>query len=784
MSIVKICGVLFNNRYICSPVYKTKPTMNHTKPIVLFLASITFIFSSVLLFGQDLKQTEKSKRPSVGLVFSGGGAKGWAYIGLLRVIQEAGLPIDYIAGASAGSIVGGFYALGYHPDTMDRLIREQDWDALMKDVTERKYIAYEDKIYAGRYIFSLPIKEKKIGLKASLYEGQNIDLLLNRYYTVAYKDTIFSDFQTPFLCIGTDLLDGEAVILDRGYLPQAIRASMSIPAYFAPTEYRGDYLVDGGVVNNYPVTPLKELGVDIIIGADVQSGQKKTKEELQSLMTILDQIIGYHRQEANIVGKEETDIYVNLKMKYTTMEFNNFDSIIAFGEKVARAHFDEIKALADSLNAIEFRPLKSYTTVPLDSVYIDDVIYVGYNRMRRKFLEGFFGGLEEEKVAISKIEEAINYAYGSGFFQTVFYELQYKNGKTNLIIKIQESDPGSLSAGIHYDTDYKGSILLNLAVRNMLGHRSKLFIDLALGNYPMLRGLYMIENGSKPGFGFDFSFYSFDFDTYNKSVKKNRWEFDNFSGSVFMPISVRNIFGFKVGFQYQYFRFRQKIEADSTLTAYDTYSSFGELYLELGADTRDKSYFTTRGTYFRFRAFYKMPFSKDWNQEIFDNAVVMYLKWNHSFRLSKRFSLRPGLFFGASFIGSGLITKKVVEDNDGKIPVPVQSRFWVGGLNQYNYIDTMEPFTGLKFIQSQGIYTAIGRVNLQYNFYKKLYATAMFDFGQNQSTWEGFWDSKKLMAGYGVKFSYDSFIGPIELAVMGSNMLTGAALFLNVGYWL
>ncbi|MEJ2595740.1 MAG: patatin-like phospholipase family protein [bacterium] len=169
-----------------------------------------------------------SKRPSVGLVMSGGGAKGWAYIGVLRVLQEVGLEVDYIAGASAGSIVGGMYAIGYHPDSIEKIIRSQNWDAVMKDELERKYIAYDDKIYGGRYIFSLPFREKKIGLKAALYEGQNVDLLLNRYYSVVYKDTLFSQFQTPFVCIGTDLYDGKEVVLDRGYLPQAIRSSMAI----------------------------------------------------------------------------------------------------------------------------------------------------------------------------------------------------------------------------------------------------------------------------------------------------------------------------------------------------------------------------------------------------------------------------------------------------------------------------------------------------------------------------------------------------------------------------
>lgn len=756
--------------------------MIYIKPEIKTCILILLLIFPVIMPAQE--KQNNTKRPTVGLVMSGGGAKGWAYLGVLRVFQEAGLEVDYIAGASAGSIVGAMYALGYHPDTIESIIRSQDWDAVMKDVIGREYVSYDDKLYGGRYIFSLPIREKKIGLQASLYEGQNIDLLLNRYYSVAYKDTLFKDFQTPFVCVGTDLYEGKEIVLDRGYLPLAIRSSMAIPAYFSPVDYQGYYLVDGGVVNNYPVMPLKELGVDIIVGLDVQSGDTRTKEDLQSLTTILDQIIGYHRQEANIKGKEETDLYIHLKMKYNMMDFNNYDSIINFGEMFGRKHYDEIKALADSLNAIEYRPLKSYTTVPLDSVEINEVIYRGYDRMRRKYLESFFGKFNNKTVAISDIESAITYAYGTRFFKSVYYELEYVNGQTNLIIKIKESDPGKLSAGVHYDNDYQGSILANLAVRNVLGQRSKLFLDLVLGTYPKLSGLYTIDNGSKPGFGFDFDLYSFDFDTYQGADKVNRWEFDNFSTSVFLPLSVKNVFGFRAGFQYQYFRFRQKIATDSSFSDYESYSSFGELYISLGADTRDKDYFSTKGALVDFKIFYKIPFSGDWNKDIFNNTLIAYLKWNQNIRLVKRVSLQPGIFLGAVLTKDGLITDNVQQDNDGVTPVPVQSRFWVGGLNQYNYVDTFVPFTGLNFVQSQGVYTAIGRLNIQYNFYKKLYATVMFDVGQNQRTWEKFWDSRYIMVGYGLKASYNSFIGPVEGSIMWSNMLPGATFFLNVGFWL
>ncbi|MEI7982891.1 MAG: patatin-like phospholipase family protein, partial [Bacteroidota bacterium] len=218
------------------------------------------------IFAQESIPLKRSARPSVGLVFSGGGAKGFAYVGLLKVFQEAGLPIDYIGGSSIGSIVGGLYALGYHPDSIAKMIRSQKWDDLLKDKTERKYIAYEEKEYGEKTIISLPVKKKKLSVSSSMYQGQEIDLLLNYYFSPAYRIHDFNKLPTPFLCIGTDLFTGEEVVLNKGYLPMAIRASMSIPGYFSPVDYMGKYLVDGGVVNNYPAREVREMGAKIIVG--------------------------------------------------------------------------------------------------------------------------------------------------------------------------------------------------------------------------------------------------------------------------------------------------------------------------------------------------------------------------------------------------------------------------------------------------------------------------------------------------------------------------------------
>jgi len=246
--------------------------INKMRPFNILFLSLLLFSNSILIAAEDSLQSQKQKRPSVGLVLSGGGAKGFAYIGLLKVIREAGLPIDYIGGSSIGSIIGALYALGYHPDSITAMIRTQNWNDLLKDIPDRKFKAYEEKQYGEKTIVRLPIKNKTLSISSSMYQGQEIDLLLNYYFSPAYKITDFKKFPIPFLCMGTNLLTGDQVTLDHGYLPTAVRASMSIPGYFSPTEYEGYYLVDGGVVNNYPVKEVKEMGAQFIVGGDVQSG--------------------------------------------------------------------------------------------------------------------------------------------------------------------------------------------------------------------------------------------------------------------------------------------------------------------------------------------------------------------------------------------------------------------------------------------------------------------------------------------------------------------------------
>ena len=213
--------------------------------------------------------TDSLTRPRVGVVLSGGGAKGFAHIGALKVIEEAGLPIDYIAGTSMGGIIGGLYAIGYSPETMIQLIKEQNWNAIMSDAIPQKYISINDKILDRHYLATFPFRDKKIQMKSSIYDGGMINLLLARLTSPAYKIRDFNELSVPFLCVATDIENAEAYEMTKGNLQRSIRASMSIPFYFSPIEINGRLLIDGGLRNNFPVPNVREKGVDIIIGVEI-----------------------------------------------------------------------------------------------------------------------------------------------------------------------------------------------------------------------------------------------------------------------------------------------------------------------------------------------------------------------------------------------------------------------------------------------------------------------------------------------------------------------------------
>ena len=269
------------------------------KRSIIGLWSILLLLASCPAYSQDATSTKP--RPKIGLVLSGGGAKGAAHIGVIKYIEEAGIPIDYIAGTSMGSIVGGMYALGYSSDEILNIISSVDWDRLISNNVDRREIAYEGKHKSNTQILTVPFSfgAKTEGLNAmsfknslpsGLVSGDNLINLFNSL-SVGYSDPIdFNDLPIPFICIATNMMNGEAEVLKTGVFSKALRASMAIPILFDPIKIDSTMYVDGGLVNNFPAEQCRAMGADYVIGVSMSPGLESETENLSSIFSQVKQL--------------------------------------------------------------------------------------------------------------------------------------------------------------------------------------------------------------------------------------------------------------------------------------------------------------------------------------------------------------------------------------------------------------------------------------------------------------------------------------------------------------
>ncbi len=727
-----------------------------------------FLLLFLILFLAEMAEAQNDsligRRPKLGLVLSGGGAKGFAHVGAIKVFEEAGLQFDYIGGTSMGSIIGGLYAMGYNPETMSDLIRNQDWTALLNDKVGRNFIPLEEKMNADRFVLTFPVKGKKVKIRQGMHDGQLINMLLAKTTSPVYNVTDFNKLPTPFVCIGTDLVTGGNVVMNRGSLAESLRASMSIPSFFTPMEIDGHLLVDGGVVNNYPVLEVKQMGADIIIGVDVQAGLLE-RDELTSMVSILDQITSFYRIDANDKAVAATDIFIKPDLEgYGMMSFTDYDSILKAGEVSARQFLPQLKRLADSLNSFGPEEPRIDTTRPLDSIFINVIQYKGLKKVSANFLEGSLNIKPLSWVKLKDLDEGVMRAYGSGFFESVNYSFLPDEDGADLVIEVREGGQGILGAGIHYDSDFNVALLLNATFKNVMIKGSKLFIDAGLGENPKTSVYYLVDRGKKPGFGIRYTYLNLDFSDHNKGTVEDVISTNDHKVEIFTQISLKNTTQFKAGIEYEYFKIRSNIYNPEDYN----FNSYLNLFFSLAADSYDRSSFPTKGSHTEFKVKYVLSPKSDWLTELLDNALMIQLKHTKNIFVDKRNTFRAGIAAGATI--------------KNKIP-PFQHMFFVGGQNQNTVYDGFIPFTGLPFVEKTGMYVAVFNFAWQYNFYRDFYLTPKIDLGSLSTDFKTMFDPAKFMAGYGICFGYASFIGPVELTVMGSNWTKGTRGFINIGYY-
>lgn len=453
----------------------------HTTTLKILRFSFLILIISTVLCHSGFAQNN-GLRPRVGLALSGGGSSGMAHVGVLKVMEEAGLRPDLITGVSMGSIVGGLYSIGYSADSLSRLFKYANWDYILSNNIPENKVIFSEKHNFRNSIMSLPITPKKVRLPSGLISGQQIESMLSFYAWPAARISDFSKLPIPFLCVASDIKNCKIIDIKKGYLPDAMRASMAVPSIFTPVKIDTSLLVDGGTLRNIAVSELKEMGADIIIGSYTGFHRYK-EEELQSVTGILKQIAFLQSFIDYTDEKKKIDIIIEPDVKdYPSTVFSNSDSIIQRGYRAALPYKEYFRKIADSLNLIAPQAKPPYL---LDrQTYSFDKIEVTGNIINSdEQIRGILDIKPGERVDKYMLSEKIELLYGKTWFDKVRYRIVPRNDSLILIIDCIEKEKATAFGSVHYDNSLKAGIILNLSMKHVPYQRSFLDFDSFIGQY-------------------------------------------------------------------------------------------------------------------------------------------------------------------------------------------------------------------------------------------------------------------------------------------------------------
>jgi len=461
---------------------------------LLILPVLLFLYFTQVVSAQERTGT----RPKVGLVLSGGGAKGLAHIGVLNVLEKAGIVPDYITGTSMGSIVGGLYSIGYTAEELSTLNKSMDWSVLLSDKVPLRNVALDEKRDYNRYLIELPVRNKKIMLPSGVLEGQNLALLLSGLTWRTAGIDSFSEFPYPYRCVGTDIINGEIAEFRSGDLAAAMRASMAIPSVFSPVVFDSmRVIVDGGVLRNFPVDEVIDLGADIIIGVYTGFMDKISPDDLSSLARVLSRSTATYGISDSREQAKKVHILITPDLSgFTSSDFNKGLEIEKAGEEAAMAHFDELKALADSLSQIGNLP-KPEPLPEIDSIFITRVIVNDLRYYDQSLAYGKLNIQRNSYLTKYELQLGIERLFGTLYFDKLTYYFEKDGAGYKLIMHANEKPPALLKASAHYDNFYGAGLVLNYTQSNLLISGTRLTAVANLSEFPQVRVNYRKYFGKK-----------------------------------------------------------------------------------------------------------------------------------------------------------------------------------------------------------------------------------------------------------------------------------------------
>ena len=721
--------------------------------LLLFIIPVG-AFSEPLLTNIPDSKDEDIK---IGLVLSGGGAKGIAHIGVLEVLEEAGIRVDYISGTSMGSIVGALYSIGYSTDEMRELAESTSWDELFSDRPNRRLLSMYEKESDGRFILSFPITDRGINLPTGLVAGQNIFSWLTLYTWPVLHIEDFSELPIPYATVATDLETGEARVFRSGYLPDAIRASISFPSAFMPHTIDGRSYLDGGLIRNLPVQEVLEMGADYVIAVDV-STPLRPSDELNSITSILTQAVNYRVIERVNEQKELADLNIEIRAldDFHVTDFNMAAEFIEFGYTEAKLHMELLQSIAMKQTADETTESGNFLN-HTDELYIEEVSVTGLELVPEELILSELDLLSGNEVSHGDIESIVNQLYSTQLFHLISYRLYRLNDDTfHLELRVIENTDNSFRFSARYETPTQASVLLSTSFRNLFIRGTNLRMNLRLGRDAEFTTDFMTIGGTASRIG------------VNTRIQYKREQIDYFSegnrisslmshllrGDIFAGTFMNKNSLLGIGIRGDISRFSDTINPEGIpFSDTDHHAVYGKFLL----DTYNRRSFPTRGQFMMIQATFSdqlflSPISFN-EQHIFGNFL---------YQVHPSVTLSHSLYLGRSF-GEELPWE-----------------YWFVPNRHHRYAGIFR-FGGYERYELSGRNIQMVSTGIQYEFYRHRFIKFDAYFGNTFDNWEWNIRNNSYRTGFSFTAGALSILGPLELRISTSS--SNSLIYeLQIGY--
>lgn len=717
-------------------------------------------------------------QPKVGLTLSGGGAKGLAHIGILEAIDSAGLRIDYITGTSMGSIIGSLYAAGYSGREIEKIARELDWNFLFSGKPSMRNVNIDEKTEFDNYALEVPFENGKFKISAGIIEGQELWLKFQELFLPIYDVKDFSKFSIPFRCVATDISTGKPVVLDQGELVTAIRASMAIPSIFTPIDYKDTKLVDGGIVRNFPVRDVRDMGAEYIIGVNLSEGLTHAKD-LTSALDILYQIGFYKDAEDFEEEKELCDVLIEPSLlQFNAGSFTSADSIINIGKRTGARFYPLFKKFADSLRSIYpgYAPIQNRLP-QTRSVTVDSIQIAGLRHTTNTSFKNRLAILPGKTYDGIEVAHGIRRVYGSRYYNRIAYEWHPSKtpGHATLSFNVQERPLTHVKAGIHYHSFSDVALILGAESANLLFDRSKSSGKINISeNFR----LYLEHNqlfGNRDNNNIIASFYheTFRFPFYENFEQIYLYR----SRTTNVDLKLQHTFGFSsaigLGTTIENFRLKPRI---ASAISYEGGNTYAQSYVYYKHNTLNKRTFPTRGWKVDVKTgvVYKQSPSSITVRDGLNASKVDTVLHSYSMAQIKVENYTP-------------LSKKVTLLTQFNTSINFNNKnaylnfYNVGGIN--DFVRNQVPFTGLPENAVNTHSASVLMTGLQWQVTRRVYTTVRFNGAvYDYLSTAGSFGNGKFLGGTGLSLGYDSGIGPLSITAMYNGESDKIYGYVNLGF--